>query len=146
MSFASPQRDDVPLPGIVLPARRQPVKPTDIYALALNRYNKLILSSSGALLDELAAELGRRSDALIADGSSAIASAVLSGEHAVAWLSSVTFSPIHELAESEYSRVQVGLSGVVVHRYDQKYLIHVPDTLVEYFCNLFRTTTSVERA
>lgn len=145
VSFASPLHDGVTLQGVVLPSRRQPIKPTDIYALAISRYNKLILSSSDALLDELAVELKRREDILLGDASSAIASAVLSGEHVVEWLASVIFAPIYELADGEYSRVQVGPVSLIVHRHDQRYLIHLPDTLIEYFCNLFRSTTSVER-
>ena len=146
VTFSSPLLDDIDFGGIVmLPATRKPVKPAPVYALAVNRYNKLVLSESEAAIAQIVEAAGNRDDVLVGDASCAVSSAVVSGRHASELLERATFIAVDQMEDGEYARTQFGQSVTVVHREAERFWLHWPEALTEYFCEWFETATSLER-
>jgi hypothetical protein len=146
VTFAAPLANDLHVgDSVTLPAARTPLSPTGIYALAINRYKKLLLSEDGARIEHVAAELSKREDILLGDASCAISSAVVSGEHAAEMLARAAFVDVANFADGEYARMQFGHSVVIVHKYGDAFWLHWPETLTEYMCGWWASVTSIER-
>ncbi|MFL9933917.1 hypothetical protein P0D88_33065 [Paraburkholderia sp. RL18-103-BIB-C] len=147
VTFTTPLLRDLNVGGLLtLPAARGPLAPTDIYSLAINRYNKLVLSEDGAKIEHVAAELSKRDDVLVGDASSAISSAHVSGEHAAELLVRATFADIAALVDGEYLRTQFRHSVVIVHKDGSSFWLHWPEVLTEYMSEWFASVVSLERA
>jgi hypothetical protein len=146
VTFTSPLLDDIDFGDIVtLPATRKPVKPAPVYALAVNRYNKLVLSESETAMARIADAAGNRDDVLVGDASCAVSSAVLSGRYASELLERATFLAVDQMEDGEYARTQFGQSVVVIHREGERFWLHFPEALTEYFCEWLEAATSIER-
>jgi len=146
VTFATPLANDLHVSDLVtLPAARMPLSPTGIYALAINRYNKLLLSEDGAWIEHVTSELSKREDILLGDASCAISSAVVWGKHAAEMLARAAFVDVANFADGEYARMQFGHSVVIVHKYGDAFWLHWPETLTEYMFGWWALITSFER-
>jgi hypothetical protein len=131
--LAEPLADDLVLDDlVVLPATQCPQKRQDLYALAVNRYNKVVLSEDEARLHDVRTALTARPDMLVGDASSAIMSARVSGEHASELLSRGIDVDPTSIADGGYIRCQLDQTVVVVHRVNDGFLLHWPEPLTSY--------------
>ena len=146
VTFTTPLLEDLDVGGcLTLPAIRAPLSPTGTYGLAINRYNKLVLSEDGAKIEQIGAELLEHEDILVGDVSCALSSAIVSGEHAVELLVRATFVDVGGLVDGEYLRTQFGHSVVIVHKDGKSFWLHWPAVLTEYMCEWFAAVISLER-
>jgi sarcosine oxidase gamma subunit len=129
--FAEPLASDLVLDGLVsLPAAQGPQKRQDLYALAVNRYNKVVLSEDEAKLD---------------DASSAITSAGLSGVYAAELLSRAVDVDPASIVDGGYVRCQFDHAVIVIHRVNDTFLLHWPEPLTAYLVQWIETVVGLDR-
>jgi hypothetical protein len=145
VTFSTPLDRDIDVEGLLLPAGRQPVRPLGVYALAINRYTRLVLSDDADALNALRVHLEALDGALVGDASCSVSSALLSGANSAALLEKATFAPVSSLGDGEYCRLQFGHSALIVHRDGDCFWLHWPEALTEYVCSMFESLVAMER-
>jgi hypothetical protein len=131
--FSEPLKNDHRIDGLVtLPASVKPERRGDLYALAINRYNKLVLAEDRVKLQAVKSAMNDRVDVLLGDASNSIASATVSGDFATEFLSRGIDVDLESLSEGAYVRCKLDQTAVVVHRDSDKFWLHWPETLTEY--------------
>jgi sarcosine oxidase gamma subunit len=144
--FAEPLASDLVLDGLVsLPAAQGPQKRQDLYALAVNRYNKVVLSEDEAKLDSVQVALSAREDVLVGDASSAITSAGLSGVYAAELLSRAVDVDPASIVDGGYVRCQFDHAVIVIHRVNDTFLLHWPEPLTAYLVQWIETVVGLDR-
>lgn len=144
--FAEPLREDLDLNDLLtIPACRGARKPDSLYSLALNRYNKLVLSTSEHALRQVQAALQQRPDALTGSASSAVTSAIVSGRFTGEFLSRAIEVDIGGLANGAYTRCRFGQGAVIVHRDEDRLWLHWPETMTEYVSNWMNAVLDLQR-
>jgi sarcosine oxidase gamma subunit len=147
VNFTMPLRVDLVLEALVaLPAVRSAQARTALYALAINRYNKLVLSDDAARLKQVADALSHRNDVLVGDASCAVTSAIVSGHHAAALLSRGVHIDVSAIRNGEYVRCEFGQTAVIIHRGQNDFLIHWPEVMTEYVGKWFASVVGLKRA
>jgi sarcosine oxidase gamma subunit len=146
VSFPAPLETDFAVEGLVtLPARQNPQQRSDLYALAINRYNKVILADDMSKLHPVQAALSAQPDVLVGDGSSAITTAAISGVHAAELLSRGTDVDAARLEDGAYVRCQLDQAVIVIHRDNDTFWVHWPEPLTEYVAQWIGSIVALKR-
>jgi len=117
----------------------------DLCALALNRYNKLVLFTDFERFEQIEQAVSGRTDVLCGHASSAVSSALLSGRHASEFLSHGVQVDTGSLEEGAYVRCQLGQTSVIVHRDEQNFWIHWQECFTDYLARWMRSVLSLQR-
>lgn len=141
-----PLEADLAINGAVtLPATQRPCKQAGLYALALSRYNKVVLSNSFEQLELVRGAICNRPDLLVGDASSAITTARISGDYCAELMSRSVDVDVKAMEDGAYVRCQLDQTPIVIHRDGQSFWIHWPEALTDYFAQWIGSVVSLKR-
>jgi sarcosine oxidase gamma subunit len=144
--FQEPLQSDYVVDGVVsLPAAQRPQVAKGVYALAINRYNKVVLSDDYAALQLVHAKFASHLEVLVGDASSAISSAKISGDYATELLSHGVDVDLPSLADGAYVRCQLDQAIIMIHRAGNTYCVHWPEPLTDYVVRWIGSVIALKR-